>query len=342
MRRLVILIAVVSMLIPGLRAEAETTSPSSPLTMPRMPLHDPFILAYAPTRTYYLYTKNRVEMTGVKTMGTMVYKSKDLEHWERPEVVFTIPPGAVAQEGAWAPEVHEYKGRFYLFTTLHNTARTIAAPPKVLFRTYMRGTYVAVSDSPDGPFKMLNERAPLPPANFMTLDGTLYFDKSGKPWLVYAHEWIQKLDGTMEAIPLRGDLARASGKPIHLFQGSDAPWYNSTITPDTKGMTYVTDGPEVYRTRDGHLLMLWSSYERGSYVEACARSRSGEIQGPWEQLTPLVKGDSGHGMLFHTFDGQLMLVIHHPFKHARGKLYEMRDDGDHLTVLRERRDLDGG
>ena len=36
----------------------------------------------------------------------------------------------------------------------------------------------------------------------MTLDGTLYVDRAGKPWMVYAHEWIQKVDGTMEAIPL--------------------------------------------------------------------------------------------------------------------------------------------
>ncbi len=46
-------------------------------------------------------------------------------------------------------------------------------------------------------------------------------------------------------------------------------------------------------------------------------------------------------MLFKTFDGQLMMVLPRPFKNARGKLYEMKDFGDHLEVVRERIDLDG-
>ena len=33
--------------------------------------------------------------------------------------------------------------------------------------------------------------------------------------------------------------------------------------------------------------------------------------------------------------------VHRPFRRARGKLYEMRDEGDHLEVVRKRTDLDG-
>jgi beta-xylosidase len=317
-------------------------TPDALLHLPEMPLHDPWILAHKPSRTYYLYTSNVPRMSGVKGVGTMVYKSKDLRNWDRPKVVFLVPRTAFAQQGGWAPEVHEYKGRYYLFTTLHNERKTFTRPPKTLFHTHIRGTIVAVSDSPDGPFKMLDEKAPVPPANFMTLDGTLYIERSGSPWMVYAHEWLQKLDGTMEAVPLKSDLSAAAGPPIHLFKASDAPWLDAIARPDARPRTYVTDGPELYRTRDGHLLMLWSSYENYSYVQTVARSKSGDLAGPWEQLAPLVKGDSGHGMLFHTFDGRLMMVLHRPFKDARGKLYEMADQGDHLEVIRERVDLDGG
>jgi hypothetical protein len=56
----------------------------------------------------------------------------------------------------------------------------------------------------------------------------------------------------------------------------------------------------------------------------------------------LVRDDSGHGMLFHTFDGRLMMVLHRPFDNARGKLYEMQLLGHELRVLRRRTDLDGG
>ncbi len=65
------------------------------------------------------------------------------------------------------------------------------------------------------------------------------------------------------------------------------------------------------------------------------------LQGPWEQLAPLVKAGSGHGMLFETFDGRLMMVLHRPFNNACGKLYEMKDCGDHLEVVRTCIDLDG-
>lgn len=140
---------------------------------------------------------------------------------------------------------------------------------------------------------------------------------------------------------LKDDLSAASGLPIHLFKASDAPWLNAEITPSARELNYTTDGPELYRTKDDHLLILWSSYDNGSYVQTVARSKTGKLKGPWEQLDPLVKNDSGHGMLFRSFEGQLMMVLHRPFKNAHGKLYEMADRGDHLAVIRERFDLDG-
>jgi hypothetical protein len=176
----------------------------------------------------------------------------------------------------------------------------------------------------------------------MTLDGTFFVDSDAQPWMVYAHEWIQKIDGTMEAVALKPDLSSASGYPIYLFKASDAPWLNQQGRASRKENNYVTDGPELFRTKDGHLLMLWSSYDTNGYVQTVARSRSGTLKGPWDQLEPLLQQDSGHGMLFRRFDGQLMLVVHRPFQNARAKLYEMQDDGDHLTVLRQRVDLDGG
>lgn len=334
--------------LPASGAPTEPAAPASalapataPLRLPEMPLHDPFILAHAPTRTYYLYTSNVSRMTGVRGVGTMVYKSKDLLNWEKPKPVFLVPETSFARQGGWAPEVHEYKGRYYLFVTLHDEEKTLAKPPEAPILTHVRGTVIAASDSPDGPFVMLDEKAPVAPADFMTLDGTLHVDRAGRPWMVYAHEWVQKVDGTIEAVPLKPDLSGADGAPIHLFKASDAPWINAALKPDTRPLHYVTDGPQFHRTSDGHLLMLWSSYESGSYVQTVARSQSGELAGPWTQLQPLVKNDSGHGMLFRTFDGRLMMVLHRPFHNARGKLYEMADHGDRLAIIRQRTDLDG-
>ena len=356
--------------LPGLCAAAVLISASAPAAAP-MPsanpdpseavpfrtglhladiqIHDPWILADQATHTYYLYTSASAAATGQHRGGTFVYRSQDLRSWQGPDTVFVCPDGSWADppQRAWAPEVHRYHGRYYLFTTLHNPDRPIArsnlATPQPLF---MRSTIIAVSDAPAGPFRMLKPGAPVTPADFMTLDGTLYVDRAGKPWMVYAHEWVQKGDGTMEAIPLRDDLSDAAGDPIHLFKASDAPWIDSRMAPDARLNDYVTDGPELFRTRTGTLLMLWSSYERmpdhfESYVQTVARSKSGELSGPWEQLPPLVRNDSGHGMLFHSFEGQLMLVVLQPFQDARSKIYEVEDLGDHLRVLRFRDDLSG-
>ena len=313
--------------------------------MPSMHLHDPFIVADKGTRTYYLYTSNVPAMSGECGVGIMAYTSRDLKHWTQPKVVFRMPKDGWADGGAWAPEVHEWKGKYYLFTTLHNERKALEENTPSGWKAYRRGTILAVADKLEGPFVLANQGEPVAPAELMTLDGTLHVDAAGRPWYVYAHEWIQTGHGTIEALPLTHDL-KAAGKPILLFKASDASWSRGDlpVAPDgtqAKAPVYVTDGPQLYRSRDGSLLMLWSSYDANGYVQSVARSASGEVKGPWTQLDPIVRRDSGHGMLFDTFDGKRMLVLHRPFKNARGKLYEVRDAGGRIEVLYQRVDLDG-
>jgi beta-xylosidase len=321
--------------------------PRAGLRLPELPIHDPHILPESSTRTYYLYTSASTRATGRNRTGTFAYKSRDLATWEGPFLVFECPDDgwAVPQVNAWAPEVHAYRGRYYLLTTLHNPSKPLPSALKSEAGS-MRATIIAVSDSPLGPFTLIKKDAPVTPPDFMTIDGTLYVDPAGRPWLVYVHEWIQKIDGTIEALPLTDDLAEAAGAPIFLFKGSDAPWIHEQAIPNPKPTCYVTDGPQLFRTKTGRLLMLWSSYEKNGfkqdgYVQTIARSKSDKLEGPWEQLPPLVRNDSGHGMLFRTFEDQLMLVLHQPFLKARGKLYEMEDLGDSLRVAKYREDLSG-
>lgn len=319
---------------PALAADGEVST----LQMPDMPLHDPWIVADRDSGTYYLFTRNEPSMSGDPRVGVMVYTSRDLKDWQRPRVAFVLPPDVWANDGAWAPEVHRWKGRWYLFSTFFNEADKL--PVNGPRHPVRRSTLLAVADRIDGPYAFVRGGAPLVDPSVMTLDGTLYVDPKGHPWLVYAHEWVQIGDGTIEAMPLDDQLAAAGPQRV-LFRASDAPWAVGAHQKDGT-TTYVTDGPELFRTKSGTLLMLWSSYDRKGYVQGVARSRSGTIDGPWDQLPPLVREDSGHGMLFHRFDGTLMLVLHHPFRHARGRLYEIHDAGDHLEVLREAKELDRG
>jgi hypothetical protein len=318
-------------------------TPRSNLALSDFYAHDPFILADLPTRTYYLYTAIGPRQSPDGHAGVVVYKSTDLKSWQGPHLVFSVPDGIWANpaDGAWAPEVHRYHGKLYLLVTLHNTDKLLNEPVAVTHPMYqgkpaahhLRGTQIFVADSPDGPFRLLGKDSATPP-DFMALDGTLYVE-NGVPYMIYAHEWIQTLDGTMEAIRLTPDLAGSVGQPFYLFKGSDAPWLAEQHLTSAKARTYVTDGPFLYRTTNGKLLMLWSSYSDGLYMEALAYSLSGKLEGPWRQSAPLLGDDSGHGMLFHTFDNKLLLVLHHPFRQAHAKLYEMRDTGDTIVVERE-------
>ena len=79
--------------------------------------------------------------------------------------------------------------------------------------------------------------------------------------------------------------------------------------------------------------MLWSSFGSEGYTEAIAISDNDEIDGNWIQQEELLfKKDGGHGMLFRTKTGQLMLALHSPNKKLleRPKFYEISEKGDEL------------
>ncbi|WP_322907091.1 glycoside hydrolase family 43 protein [Paenibacillus campi] len=328
-------------------AASDVSQPQDHHRLEHIPAHDPFVLADANTQTYYLYTGGMPDLHGMDRYGVLLYKSNDLERWAGPYIVFEIPDTSWAhpQHGAWAPEVHAYKGRYYLFVTLHHEGRSLEGEPIQGYTKHWRSTVIAVSDTPEGPFELLHEEHPLLPETMMTLDGTLYIDEQQQPWLVYCHEWVQTIDGTIEAIRLQEDLSAVVGEPITLFSGSAAPWLSSISARQATTATesaqlqpepqvYVTDGCQLYRTSGGTLMMLWSSYEHGSYVQTIARSISGKLAGPWEQLDPLVRDDSGHGMLFRTFDGRWKLILHRPFRipESRCWLFEVEDVGDRFRL----------
>jgi hypothetical protein len=325
------------------------------LTLPDIPVHDPFILAHAESATYYLYTAFDGDRGAVPGHGVLVYRSVDLETWTGPDVVFEVPTDSWADPAAspWAPEVHEYEGRFYLFTTLHDSStelpparsgttlfepRHVAGAPS--YRPIARGSVIAVADSPLGPFTLIDPARPVPPPAFMTLDGTLYVDADGTPWMVYAHEWVQVIDGTFEAVPLTADLRAADGDPIHLFRASEGSWLRE-LTPSASALTpYVSDGCQLRRLRSGALTMLWSSYttaEAGAdYLQVSATSHSGDLRGPWTQNGVLVDGNAGHGMVFDGFDGRLYLILHRGMNtpRVRAEIHEVVDDGDQFRLAR--------
>lgn len=260
--------------------------------------------------------------------AVVAYTSRDLEHWTGPTVVFETPAEWWADRGIWAPELHAYRGKYYLFLTFDSTHRFPEQWRDWLPRV-QRGSQVLVADSPLGPFQPFANRPTLPP-DMMTLDGTLWVE-DGVPYMVFCHEWVQIKDGTVEMIRLTDDLSATVGEPVRLFHGSDAPW--SLKSPQYG--CHVTDGPFLYRTKTGRLLMLWSSGTKTGYGVGLATSTSGKLAGPWTQSpTPLFDADGGHPMLFRRLDGQLMLALHQPNQppREREQFLEIEEAGDTLLL----------
>ena len=157
---------------------------------------------------------------------------------------------------------------------------------------------------------------------------------------MFVHEWVQAIDGTIEYVKLSPDLSSTISKPKCLFRASEAPWVlemngNKETTYGMKLPGWVTDAPQLFRTKTGKLGMLWSSWGEHRYAQGVAYSESGTIDGPWIQEKAVLKGDnSGHGMLFTTFAGKRLLVIHHAEGDGPRKpqLYEVDDSGDKLVL----------
>lgn len=293
-------------------------------------LSDPCILPDRATMTYY--------MTGT---GGKLWKSKDLRYWDGPYTVAETDPASWMgpEPMIWAAELHPYKGKYYYFATFTNPDVKIGS-----FRgneIERRACHVLVSDKAEGPYRPMEDKTYLP-AEKPTLDGTLWVDTDGKPYMVYCYEWLQTWDGTIEKIELKPDLSGSMGEGQLLFRASDSPWSREVIDGDTVA-SKVTDGPYLFRTQTGRLGMIWTSWIYDVYTQGVAYSESGTLDGPWvQEEQPITPPNFGHGMLFRTFDGQLLMSVHshkdiNSHFHRVPHLFKVDDSSDKIVVKEEYR-----
>lgn len=251
-------------------------------------IRDPFVVVV--DGKYYMYG-TRAANFGQGTGGFDVYVSDDLENWSEPKEVFSSEKYGMNTHVNWAPEVHFYKGFYYMLATFTKA-------------NGLRGTYILKSDAPDGEFKPHSDGA-ITPWEWECLDGTLYFEND-KVYCVFCHEHTQILDGTICRVELSDDLTHSIGDPIELFAANS--FLNREATEEDHN---VTDGPYLYRKADGKLLMIWSTCYNG-YRQCVATSDNGSVCGNWSHLPTLFDDDGGHGMLFKDLNGKLRLTLHCP------------------------------
>ncbi|WP_162342755.1 glycoside hydrolase family 43 protein [Cyclobacterium salsum] len=290
-------------------------------------LSDPCILSDPETSMYY--------MTGT---GGLLWKSKDLNLWTGPyQVVQTDPDSWMGPRPMiWAAELHHYKDKYYNFATFTNREVKIdTVKGNVIER---RASHILVSDKAEGPYRPMEDPTYLP-ADKPTLDGTFWVDEDGKPYMVYCYEWLQNWNGTIEKIELKPDLSGSVGESELLFKASESPWSRERNDAGDTIPNKVTDGPWLFETQTGKLGMLWTSWVFGDYTQGLAYSESGTLDGPWiHEEDPITPPNYGHGMLFRTFEGQLLMAVHSHRVGENGryiripKLFEVDDSGDKLVL----------
>ncbi|WP_313491715.1 glycoside hydrolase family 43 protein [Sphingobacterium multivorum] len=332
-----ILVLSIAMIVAVLPAKGQTPPKLRVIDIKDLYIRDPFIVADLEAKTYFLYKAGKVEGSdGSEVNGVEAYKSEDLKKWEGPYDVFAIPPDNWIDGVIWAPEVHHYRGKYYLFATLNSEIEWKKRRENWPAYTF-RGTQIFYADSPLGPFLPFDDKMPHTPMDKMALDGTLW-EENSLPYMIYCHEWVQIEDGAMELIQLAPDLSKVIGVSQKLFNAFVAPW--STGTHREMGpSSYVTDGCFLYRKKTDKLLMIWSSFKENSYAIGIAESVTGKVSGPWiQQKDLLFSQNGGHGMLFKTFEGQLMLTFHGPNSPAgseRMLIFEIEDLGSTLKLKKQ-------
>jgi arabinan endo-1,5-alpha-L-arabinosidase len=291
-------------------------------------IRDPFIFPDPKTRQYYLFGSTNF---GDQPKGFDYYRSSDLENWEGPFPLLRQEGPFASFQDFWGVEIILRNHKYYLFTTLTGGPTTY------------RGCYILQSDNLTGPYTPISDK-PVSPDDWECLDGGLYVDKSGDPWIVFCHEWSQVHNGTICATKLSQDLAAPIARPLFLFAGSEfphraqIPWIIDVATNEGRKPffpVYVTDAPFLHRTRTGTLLMLWSTFTSKGYCLACAHSDNGEITGNWIQQPQLLfENDGGHAHIFHDFHQTLRITFHTP-NHGpleRPVIHQLEDLGSTLRL----------
>ena len=286
-------------------------------------IRDPFVLVHG--GEYWLYSSKA--WFGGKEV--FVRRSADLSDWTPMKVAMNVPK-SVKPTAVWAPEVHKFGGKFWLFTTITEKKDANARKMQPMGKgvnpgsLVPRGVWVFSSESPEGPFKAVKE-GPVPPPEWQTLDGTLYVE-DGKPYMAFCHEWCQIGNGTIEYAPLAPDFASFTAPPKRLLDARSA----------MPGAGPVTDGPFFHRSaKSGRLYLVWSNMVKGhGYCVLVRSSASGKIAGPWTKDSLLFGRDGGHCMIFADLKGRLKLTLHQPNSGPleRMKVFDLEDDGENLRI----------
>ncbi|WP_414660817.1 family 43 glycosylhydrolase [Horticoccus sp. 23ND18S-11] len=216
--------------------------------------------------------------------------SRDLVNWEVKGHVFATTP-SWAKSNFWAPEIAEYRGRFFVYYTARRQDNRLAVA-------------VASADRPEGPY---TDHGDLVAQEAGSIDAVPFTDAKGVRWLLW------KEDGNSRKLPtpiwiqrLRDDGLQLVGEKKEILR-NDAPWEGA-----------VAEGPFVLRHGEYYYLFYSGNACCGrgcNYALGVARAK--DMLGPWEKCpaNPLLAGNAawrcpGHGSIVTDRAGRYWLLYH--------------------------------
>jgi beta-xylosidase len=216
--------------------------------------------------------------------------STDLVNWEQAGSVFAHRP-AWAVANFWAPEISEYRGRYYVYYVGRKKGGPLAVA-------------VATADKPEGPY---TDHGPLVAQDAGSIDPVPVTNEKGERWLLWKEDGnSRKLPTIIWAQRLDDKGVELQGMPTEILR-NDASWEGAVI-----------EGPFVVRRGDWFYLFYSGSGCCGSgcnYALGVARARS--LLGPWEKnpANPILAGNDawrcpGHGSIVQDEQKRYWLMYH--------------------------------
>jgi xylan 1,4-beta-xylosidase len=211
---------------------------------------DPAPMVY--NDTVYLYVGHD-EAKG-KEMFTMwewlCFSSKDMKTWTAHGLIMKVKDFKWAARDAWAAQVVERNGKFYLYATAQHDK---THPGKAIG--------VAVSDSPTGPFvdargsALVTDNMTRSPNGWDDIDPTVLIDDDGTAWLAWGNPncYLAKLKPNM--IELDGTIQK-----IHVPNYTEGPWLHKR-----GNMYYLT----------------YAAFAHQGLSEKVCYATAAKITGPW-------------------------------------------------------------
>ncbi|MCJ7842883.1 glycoside hydrolase family 43 protein [Lederbergia sp. NSJ-179] len=252
--------------------------------------------------TYYLYATSAPD-------GFLAWSSDNLIDWKEVGYVYRSGPESWGHQNFWAPEVIEYKEKYYM----HYTARWK--------KNDSLRIGVAVSESPVGPFVDVQNQ-PMFDFGYACIDANIFIDDDGKKYMYYSRDCSENIvDGCYEShiygIELHDDLVSLKSDPV-LLTKPEQKWEKKS-GPDR----LWNEGPFVLKRNDLYYLMYSANcFADKEYAVGYATSEN--PLGPFTKFADnpileyvdidneeVIVSGPGHNSITVSPDGSELYIVYH-------------------------------